>query len=161
MSTRDKIAEIRAKDPEARASDISRALGISRERVRQHLVGLGLTTKTYGPRRRVAPTPRVQTGGVMIGVTYTAAGTVSELLVAADLTARGYTVYSPICRHRAHADLIALLIAGEQQPILIEVRSGKRSQSGAVIYAKKNNTRCNHYGVVVTGEPVIYDPPLP
>jgi len=116
------------------ATDIAYALGISRERVRQHLVVLGLPTvtarskpnqgKEYGGRARCGP---MRTGGIRTPVTAKVAGTIGELLAAADLTARGYTVYIPITRHAAHADLIALKQGSEElPPLTIEVRCGSR-----------------------------------
>lgn len=44
--TKQKIAAMRAADPNRAAADMARELGISREAVRQHLVALGLPTTT-------------------------------------------------------------------------------------------------------------------
>jgi hypothetical protein len=93
----------------------------------------------------------------------TNAGTVGELLAAADLTARGYTVYAPICRHVAHADLIAIdQSSPDATPLRIEVRVGKRKMPGGYIAFNRDEVmRNDHYAIVVRGEPVLYEPGLP
>jgi len=173
-ASRESIRQWREKDPEVTAKEMSIALGISSQRVAQHLVALGLPTRTrksypIGPRlidydmsKRKPPAPRIITGGTLVASNSTATGTVSELLVAADLTARGYTVYLPILRHSAHCDLIALRQGAEDNPITIEVRSGRRrTVDGTISYTKNVESLATHHAVVVTGEPVIYHPDLP
>lgn len=83
-------------------------------------------------------------------------GTISELLVAADLMARGYEVYIPLARTIGH-DIIAEAPSGRL--LTIEVRSAKRAANGALRF--KRTTRSEMFAAVVTGEPVQYDPPLP
>jgi hypothetical protein len=111
-----------------------------------------------GPRDYVKgvtpPLARIVTGGTDVSITMIAAGTIGELLVAADLTARGYTVYAPICRHRAHADLIALRRGAEESPITIEVRCGRRSRAGGVVWSRNVESKATHHAIVMTGEPV-------
>lgn len=45
-STRELVREWRERDPEATAAEIARGIGISRQRVHQHLEALGLPTST-------------------------------------------------------------------------------------------------------------------
>jgi hypothetical protein len=50
------VAALRRQDPNMTATEISRRIGRSRERVRQILVALGLPSKTiYSPRREDEP----------------------------------------------------------------------------------------------------------
>jgi hypothetical protein len=85
-----------------------------------------------------------------------AVGSVSELLVAADLTARGWSVFFPL--FRARCDLIACSWdAGIVRRF--EVRSGKR-RNGTAGFQKTSNDVCDHYAIVISGEPIIYEPEL-
>jgi len=52
MTTRDKVLEIRAAEPNAQAADIARTVGVTRERVRQILQQAGLPTQVGGTRGR-------------------------------------------------------------------------------------------------------------
>ena len=52
MTTRDKVLEIRAEEPNAQAADIARTVGVTRERVRQILQQAGLPTEVGGTRGR-------------------------------------------------------------------------------------------------------------
>ena len=151
--------------PELTMSDIARVLDISRERVRQIVAGEGLTVrrghKGIGERTPRPPGPpmsRVQTGGVAVPISHTVAGTIGELMAAADLTARGFVVFFPLVR-TAQCDLVALDREGNVQRI--EVRCGHRGQKGRVVYSQKDRSRTDRYAIVITGEPIVYDPPLP
>jgi hypothetical protein len=98
------------------------------------------------------------TGGVaMRGPTCTARGTVAELLVAADLTAKRCTVYFPLIRN-ASCDMIILNQSGK--PERIEVRTGYRKGEGAVRWQKPDISKSDRRAIVITGEPVIYEPPF-
>jgi len=141
------------------ASEIADALGVSRMRVYQIAKEKGLNFKKAKRRKRVKsePKPRLITGGVAVTISETAAGKVSELLVAADLTARGWQVFLPVYQNKGH-DLIA---ARYSRLISIEVRSAKRNKSGNVVYAKKTDSFSHIHALVITGEPVVYEPNLP
>ena len=55
-TSRDQVAALRRQDPNMTATEISRRIGRSRERIRQILVALGLPSKTiYSPRREDEP----------------------------------------------------------------------------------------------------------
>ncbi|MCC3246690.1 helix-turn-helix domain-containing protein [Methylocystis sp. WRRC1] len=152
MSTAEKIRELA--DNGLTASQISRELGISRQRVSQIAKREGIKTVPWV--YSAPPRPRVKTGGVDIEITRRAAGSIAELLVAADLTARGHLVYMPIKWSRGH-DLISL-----KNGILrtFEVKCGTRLTSGRLSFDKKNAANSDHYAVVLTGEVVSYDPPI-
>jgi hypothetical protein len=151
-----------AADSTLTAKALSEKFGVSRQRVYQLLKASGLKTGNpyliYRPRQAASPCPRLLTGGVPVRISHSAAGTVSEMLVAADLLARGWHVFFPLVRTTRH-DLIATSRDGCRL-LRIEVRSGIRRR-GAVLFAKKENAACDHYGVVVTGEPTFYQPDLP
>lgn len=163
-TTREKVRELFAAEPNLNLSDIAERIGVSRERVRQIAAGenLGIPRGVQGYRRRGRkagpPASRVITGGVPCKVNSTVAGTIGELLVAADLSARGYIVFFPLVRS-AICDLVALH-PRVKAALRIEVRCGHRSGE-RIVYSTKSNSPAEHHAVVVTGEPVIYKPELP
>jgi hypothetical protein len=83
-------------------------------------------------------------------------GSISELLAAVDLMARGWKVYRPLAISRGH-DLI-----GEKNGILktFEVRSANRNKEGGIRFTIKEACTSDHYALVITGEPVQYRPEL-
>jgi PD-(D/E)XK endonuclease len=147
------------------AIEISKEAGISRQRVyqiaRTNGIKLAVSGDRAGQGRCIYPkplAPRINTGGVMLAKDSNAVGTVAELLVAADLVARGWYVYIPIVLHRGH-DLIAY---HGNRLITIEVRSGWRRPKGTLQYSSQKPTALSEYfAIVITGEPVIYEPALP
>jgi predicted AAA+ superfamily ATPase len=158
-----RIAEIREWVKEGcSALIIANRLGISRQRVYQILHHHGIEFWKHidvksGEKQNYRP--RILTGGVFTAVNQSVVGTISELLVAADLLARGWHVYIPITRTRGH-DLIADKGA---RLITIEVRSAYRSQStGKLSYAtNQRKDPSMFFALVVTGDPVVYEPELP
>lgn len=154
-------------------AEIAREMGISRQRVSQIAVQEDVQLPRKPPaekkpevpkrRRRVFKrdkpsviVPRLITGGVPVRVNTVAAGRVSELLVAADLVARGWHVFMPIDYRKGH-DLVA---CGNGRLATFEVRSGRRGKAGGVVFLRNRVMLSQHYAVVVTGEPVTYEPPL-
>jgi len=158
---------MRADDPEVTATEMARAIGISYQRVLQILRALGMPTVTArsrpgrppgwhgGPRAQ----PRLLTGGVPVKVHTSVAGTIAELLVAADLYARGWKAFAPVGRHNGYYDLVA--VDGSGQMLSIEVRCGRRTRTGHASFAPNRDSNADHHAVVITGEPVLYVPDLP
>lgn len=142
------------------AAQVAHELGISRQWVHQIAAKNGITFRQrsffYRDGRVPAARPRVQTGGVEVAINQTVAGTISELLVAADLMARGWHVFLPVIASKGH-DIIA---SKNGHLATIEVRSAHRNSAGKLIFGRKPDCESDHYGLVVTGEPVEYDPPL-
>ncbi len=166
MTTIERIKSALAENPRLTNSELAELVGVSRQRVSQLCRANGVTLRRAYPVRRTAhkppkpPTPRVVTGGIQTDINHTVCGTISELLVSADLMARGYKPYTPIVRQRSH-DIIAVNLSGEM--ISIEVRSGRRRADGAGItwQSKCERVGSDYYAIVITGEPVIYKPDLP
>lgn len=147
------------------AQEIAAQLGISRQRVYQLLSRAGISLKkiyrprlsSRGPRKQMARivtgidqmnSPRISSGN---------SGRICELLVAADLMARGWKIFFPLNGHGPH-DLIA-----SKKYILksFEARAARRSKNGAILFKKDaERDRSDHYALVVRGEPVIYDPDI-
>lgn len=147
-------------------SEIARRLGISRQRVSQIAKAYGIEIRSLyhsamrdqSQHKERIPVPRLRTGGAYVVKGTSAVGTVSELLVAADLVARGWHVYLPVIRQRGY-DLIAY--SGDNL-LKIEARSGCRKASGVIWFNRESrDSKPTHYAVVITGEPVIYDPDIP
>lgn len=145
------------------ASAIAIELGVSRQRVYQVAKKEGVALPKYHhpvyrlTNRQGLPKPRLLTGGVETQISSATVGSVSELLVAADLLARGWHVYMPVMHSRGH-DVIA---TKGSAIVTVEVRSAHRNVSGKLIYAKKPECASSHFGLVVTGEKVWYEPELP
>lgn len=144
------------------ASAIARQLGVSRQHIYQVCKKEGIALLRYHewaavdrPRRR--PKARLITGGVPQEISHAVAGAISELLVAADLMARGWQVFRPLTAATGH-DIIAVR---KDTILTIEVRSAHANNSGRLIYNKKADCKSAHYGLVVTGRPVAYEPDLP
>jgi len=140
------------------ASVIAERLGVSRQRVYQVAAKAGIALPRYHARTwgQRPPKPRLITGGVFTTISTATAGSISELLVAADLLARGYAVFMPVIHSRGH-DVVA---EKNGMMITVEVRSAHRNASGKLIYNRRPEMRSTHYALVVTGEPVAYDPPI-
>lgn len=143
--------------------EIAVALGISYSRSYQFAKanGIPLPKRRYGPhpsRNRPAPPskPRLLTGGVPVQVSSAVVGKVSEVLVAADLMARGWHVYLPLVHRNGH-DVIA---TSDGRIITVEVRSAYRTQTGNISFTRTRGCKSSHYALVVTGEPVLYEPEL-
>jgi hypothetical protein len=163
MKTIDKILELQAENPDITNSQAAEALGLSRQRVSLECTKAGVVlSRAYkGPRRNHAdPKARVITGGIPTRISHTVCGTISELLVAADLMARGYKPYMPLVRQRSH-DIIAVTPSGKV--LTFEVRSGKHKADGTGHTILKRNESLvvsDYFAVVMTGEPVVYEPEL-
>jgi hypothetical protein len=155
----DRIKELAAQGMVA--SEIAKESGISRQRVYQLAARHKINLTKYDFAARTAfspPVPRITTGGVQAKVSCSIAGTIAELLVAADLMARGWAVYMPIMFSRGY-DIIA---AKDGALATIEVRSAHRKiGDGGLSYNKKIDSDSAYHALVITGEPVCYRPELP
>lgn len=152
--TRVKLAELAAANPLWNLSDLARALGVSRERVRQlaNDLGLGVPRGVTGYKPR-AKRPVARAVGYLCE---TAKGTAGELLVAADLTTRGFAVFFPLVR-TTRCDLIAM--DGQGNLERIEVRCGRR-RGGSLRVNRPTRKHFDRLAVVVAGEPIAYEPPI-
>lgn len=157
-TTADKVRELVAKG--LWGAEIARELGISKQRVSQICLREGIDPRDG--RRGPPPAPstpitsRLATGGVILETSRRACGAISELLVAADLTARGWLVYLPLKWSRGF-DLIAMK---NERLLRVEVKSASRALDGKVCFTKATRHSPDVFAYVITGEPVIFDPPL-
>lgn len=134
----------------------------SRQRVHVILKEEGLELPSFAEIREarglvIQPKSRANINGLRIAISHSAAGTVGELLVAADLITRGWSVFFPLVR-TLKCDLLVLSADG-QRTARIEVRSGKRVGNG-LTYNRKPNDSCDHYAVLLEGEPVMFIPEI-
>ncbi len=165
MTRVDELRKLMQDEPNLTADEAATRMGVSRQRVYQLRDRAGVTfrrvyARPYAPRdthNKRGPESRVITGGVSHPVSASVAGKIGEMLVAADLMARGYVVFFPLYT-RALCDLVALDSRGKA--LRVEVRCGHKKQSGAVSFTRKSVKDSDIYAVVMTGEPVHYDPPL-
>lgn len=158
MAARDRILSLLRANPLVTASQLVAETGVSRQRVYQLLKEEGLK---LSPRPAVAPparpAPRVTPLSGIGNVNHSACGMIGELLAACDLLARGWRVFSPLVRH-SKIDLVATSPDGAVVK-RIEVRSGKRKGTG-VYFQKRPEDACDHYAVIIHGEPVHYIPDI-
>jgi len=157
----DKIIAAVKENPCLTARQLAGSHGCSKQYVHIVLKSVGLTAsepvRVWGPdKKKREVVPKLEIPGVINTVSTSTSGSISELMTAADLMTRGWKVFFPL--FRAHSDLIAQSPDGEVLK-RIEVRSGSRKPDG-LRYTRRPSDRCEHYAVVVAGEPVIYIPPL-
>lgn len=144
-SARDRMVELLQQDPAIGAAEAGRALDISRQRAHKLLEDLR-------PEIVGATAPRLRVG---------AAGgsrhfTVAILLVAVDLTDRGWQVFMPTTPHNATCDLVAVSSDGAKVQ-RIEVRTAKRRLE-EIEYTEPRGGVFDRLALVITGEPVLYRP---
>lgn len=161
--TATQIRTILDTEPYISAKEIALRLGISRQRVYQAAKKAGLKFNSAWPHpssnsEPKSPTARVKIAGLAAKISPTCAGTVSELLVAADLIARGFKPYTPFIRQRSH-DLICISPTGKI--VTIEVRAGYRKANGTLQLGKKIDCQSEILASVFIDSPVIYSPELP
>lgn len=167
VDTRTKLLALYELHPHAPIAAIAREAGVSRQRADQILRAEGKPTRrpysirAHGlggqlpaPRTPAAP---LRTGGVLVPLSHNAVGAVGELLVAADLMARGWRPFAPLLRGTS-CDLIALSYDGSTME-RIEVRTAQR-RNGTLHYARPDTSWSDRRAIVVAGEPVLYDPPF-
>ena len=168
VTSRELIKNALAKDPNAKIWELTTLTGITRQRVYQIAAeeGLVLVRRTNEPRQPGepgphgqgvrGPAPRVLTGGIAMPLTTTAAGAIGELLVAADLVARGWHVFAPIIKVNTHCDLIAMN-PNNNALLRVEVRCARRF-GGAIRWNIPEQSKGDIFARVVTGEPIDYWP---
>lgn len=135
------------------AADIARQLRISRERVRQILLGLGLPTNVPSRRRYAAAEIRFPFA------TTVSTGAVSELLVCADLLSKGWDVFRSISQC-AKCDIIAQS-RQTRNIIRVEVKSCSVSGRGTVNHPKPKNDNYDHLAAVTKDGRIFYKPEIP
>lgn len=144
MTTIDNVRAARERSNTATAAEIARELGVSRERVRQALVVLGLPTKIYRPRRGDKSLLRYS-----IQMSPHTVGAICELQVCADMLRLGFDVFRSVSPH-AKCDLIAMR---EGKFFRVEVRAAKKG-----ICSTKGDYEC--LAAVNPGGEIIYKPTL-
>jgi hypothetical protein len=89
------------------------------------------------------------------GLTRTTVGDIGELRVGVDLLARGYDVFKSLCGN-CWTDLI---VAIDGKLLSVQVRTGRRTSSGTLMYPK-DKEHSDMTAVVLPNE-IVYLPPLP
>lgn len=168
QTTKEKIAASISAGEQLTATELADKFGISRQRTYQILRSLGAK-----PLRKVLPgrpagkhtiDPPVVTGGIPVLVSPTIGGRIAEVLVVADLLARGFKPFTPVVGNAVFDVLAVCKVTG--RVITFDAKTG-RVVNGKVMFNKAAegkrrhcNTKPDHYAVVCKGEPVIYVPPL-
>jgi hypothetical protein len=144
------------------AAQIADNLGVTRQRIYQIARANRIRLHPQWPDDHTAPSlAKIVTGGIPVLLDSSTSGTVAELLVQADLLARGYIAYTPVTRSYAPVDIIAIDRKDPCNMFTIEVRSARRSSAGALVFNKSIPMRASRYALVVIAEPVVYLPELP
>jgi len=162
-TTRDLLQVQIREHPEWTATEHARLLGVTRERIRQLAASIGVALPS-GSRRPKTVRPRPPFDASVTGPSSVSSssvrGTIGELIAAADMMARRFTVFAPLSRSAAACDLIGISRDG-RHVVRVEVRTGKR-RSGRLIYSRHGvPEKRDHLAIVVEGGPVEYIPPLP
>jgi len=134
-----------------RPPEIAKRLNISRQWVYVICAKRGIA---YPKRSDEMP---AIVGQVRAGLKSGAAGTIAEMLVAADLLRQGYDVYRSITCNSHGYDLIA---SRDGKLTTFEVRSAWRNDSGKLTLRHKAGSPADVHAYVVVGEPIIYKPSL-
>lgn len=151
----DRIKAAIAVNPEITGAELADQLFVSRQRIYQVASKYGLKFPRARPKITM-PQPPINTGSPLINISQTCCGTVSELIVAADLVARGFKPYFPIVRQKSY-DIIA--VNDRNEIFSVEVRTGRRLDK-IVAYNKQVTFKSDIMAIVVKGEPVFYEPEL-
>lgn len=160
-TTREAILRINKANPHLNLSDIARQVGVSRERVRQIVNEHNLEVRKSQTGIMIGTAPpeaRIVTRGTPVLLSHSSSGTIGELMAAADLLARGFSVFFPLVRTGA-CDLITLSRDGSVERI--EVRCGKRKKKGLIQVSFGDSSKYDRRAIVPIGEPVLYRPPFP
>lgn len=159
ISARTTIREILNGGGSHGLAEVARLAGVSRQRAHQIIRDEGLTySKWIRDEQKPAKARILTSAKIPVPVRSAAIGTISELLAASDLLARGWQVFFPLVRTTA-CDLVAISPNG-QSVRRIEVKSG-RMRDGQLVFTRKKEPLCHdHYAVVLEGSPVIYIPPF-
>jgi predicted AAA+ superfamily ATPase len=161
---RDSVRQLREKDSEVTASAMARELGVSRERVRQVLLALGLPTQTSRSTfvNRAPRTPLPPPGSIEFAANcnHVMRGAWAELLVASDLLRRGYEVFTAV--GASSCDLLALR---NTTALRVEVKLGQWINNSPTYFASKvcAEKRGNFDLLAVVspdGKQIRYDPQL-
>jgi hypothetical protein len=163
MVDRDKFRELY--ESGFSGAEIARKLGITRQRV-------SYLAKQMGIRHGVITQPRAIDYKIVYGaqskpspikgahISHTACGKASELIVAADLTARGWNVYLPLFCNKGF-DLAAFK---DGVTITVEVRSSRKVlvSTGKPMVTKRRDQKnyASHYAAVCGGCSVHYEPSI-
>lgn len=154
LKMKDKIIDLATNRPKMSLADIGREVGATGEYVRQVLKKANVV-KPRAPMRGENATPKIKittNTGSHINI-----GAASEMLVCADLLARGYSVFRSVSGH-ASCDLICYKKDDLEKLIRVEVRTAKKIKDN-IVYAKPDGKRYDLLALAVHGE-VVYVPPL-
>lgn len=169
-STRERLLALHRAEPHLNQTQIAERLGVTRQRIGQLIEALErdgeLTTDEIdrGPRgirgrpkasAAAEAAPRV-TGGI-VAIPAAATPAVAVLLVAADLTARGYSVFAPLTPSTAKCDLVA--IDRDDRVERIVVSRGRRAGE-EIRYDDPQRYGGDRRAMLLTDEPIQYEPPL-
>jgi hypothetical protein len=158
-STRERVLTLVRQSPHLNQTEIAERVSATRQRVSQIIASEGLTVpkgrRGVAPRAKARAEPAEESKGVPAYLAE-AGGPIAVLVAAADLMARGYTVYLPMTSAAA-ADLVAIDALGNLQRV-------------AVQRARRRGTRLEHerpkpgdvdiHALILANEPVQYRPNL-
>jgi len=154
------IIEAVQANPSLTARQLATAHSCSKQYVHLVLNGIGLKpaepVRVWSPAEPRTVDPKHVIPGNQTKVSTAVSGSISELMVATDLMARGWKIFFPL--FRAHSDLIAQSSDGTVLK-RFEVR-GARRKDGQIVFSRKPEDQCDHYAAVIAGEPIRYFPPL-
>jgi hypothetical protein len=158
-TTRERLKALHRAEPHLNQSELADRLHVTRQRVQQLAKSLELTLDT-GPRgpggrkvKEADPKPR-EPMAVPPGTT----PAVAVLLTAADLTARGFTVFVPLTP-TASCDLVA--IDRNDRVERVVVRKARRAgEEFRYDEPMPDRSRSDRRAMILTDEPIRYEPAI-
>ncbi len=161
-NTRQRVLALVREEPQLNQSEIAARVGATRQRVSAILASEGLTVpkgkRGALPRGKAVVTETAPKHAPGLPSYLAAAGGVAGVLVAAaDLMTRGYAVYLPVSPSAA-PDLIAIDRKGGVKRV--GVQRARRRTGNALEYEYPKPNEIDVQAMLVTDEPVHYDPAL-
>lgn len=162
-TTRERVVALVRDEPHLNQTEIAERIGISRQRVAQIVADEELDVPR-GPRgvasrkRAAAATPALaeRPDDAIPQYLAGAGGTIAVLIAAADLMARGFSVFYPLTQS-APCDLVAIDRNGKVERI--DVTKARRA-GGEIRYDDPDRSKADRRALILTDEPVRYEPAL-
>jgi Winged helix-turn-helix DNA-binding len=160
-STRERLLALVKADPNITKAQIAERLGVTRQRIKQlaDAEGLsiadGIAGRKPGPQKRATAEAAPVTGGIA-SIPPGTSPAVAILLAAADLTARGFSVYLPFATTAA-ADLVTIDTHGRVERVSV---ARARRAGGEVRYDDPDRGGVDRRALILSEEPVQYSPAL-
>lgn len=157
-STRERIIALVKQEPHLNQSEIAERVGVKRQRVSQIIADEELNVprgkRGVAPRARATEPTRAPSSDALPAHLAAAGGMVGVLIAAADMMARGFTVFLPVTQ-TAPCDFLAMDAKGKVERV--SVRKARRAGE-EIRYDDPIRGGTDRRALLLTDEPVRYEP---